>query len=272
MPRRDIEFKNGVGITLRGWLYTPDGVSPSEELPCLVMVHGFGAVKEMTLPTIADHFVSNLKLAVLVYDNRGYGASDAGEGQPRNEAIPYDQVSDFSDAITYAQSLSEVDSTRIGIWGSSFSGGHAITVAAGDRRVKAVISQVPFMHGWETVRRLIRADFMGGLEAAFEADRQARAAGQPGIMIPLIDPNPLAQSAIPLPDGHAFYDTWLKDLPHLENKVTARSMEVMRTYIPANVIDRERYSDPYRLYIEGIRQCTGTQKNITCGEETLKRL
>jgi cephalosporin-C deacetylase-like acetyl esterase len=129
------------------------------------MVHGFAAVKEMTLPTIADHFISNLKLAVLVYDNRGYGASDVGEGQPRNEVIPYDQVSDFSDAISYAQSLSEVDSTKIGIWGSSFSGGHAITVAAGDRRVKAVISQVPFIHGWETVRRLIRADFMGGLEA-----------------------------------------------------------------------------------------------------------
>ena len=141
MPRKDIEFQNSVGITLRGWLYTPTEATDGP-LPCVVMQHGFSAVKEMGLDAVGEAFVANLKLVALIFDNRGFGASDAATGQPRLEIIPSDQISDFSDAITYAQSLPEVDSKRIGIWGSSYSGGHVFVVAATDKRVKAVISQV----------------------------------------------------------------------------------------------------------------------------------
>jgi len=141
MARKDIEFQNSIGITLRGWLYTPTDTT-EQPLPCLVMEHGFSAVKEMGLDSFGEAFVANLKLVVLIFDNRGFGASDAGAGQPRLEIIPSDQISDFSDAITYAQSLPEVDSKNVGIWGSSYSGGHVLVVAATDKRVKAVISQV----------------------------------------------------------------------------------------------------------------------------------
>jgi len=141
MARKDIEFKNGVGITLRGWLYTPTD-TVEEPLPCLVMQHGFSAVKEMGLGSFGGYLATNLKLVVLIFDNRGFGASDAAAGQPRLEIIPSDQISDMSDAITYAQSLPEVDSKKIGIWGSSYSGGHVLVVAALDKRVKAVVSQV----------------------------------------------------------------------------------------------------------------------------------
>jgi dipeptidyl aminopeptidase/acylaminoacyl peptidase len=147
MSRQDIDFKTGDGVTLRGWLYTPSaeaGKSAPEKLPCLVMVHGFTALKEMDLDKFAERFVSKLQLAVLVYDNRGFGASDVAAGQPRREIIPSVQISDFQDAITYAQSRTEVDLEKIGIWGSSYSGGHALYVAAVDRRVKACISQVGF--------------------------------------------------------------------------------------------------------------------------------
>jgi cephalosporin-C deacetylase-like acetyl esterase len=74
-----------------------------------------------------------------VYDNRNFGESD---GEPRHEIVPTQQQSDYSDAITYAQSLDEVDADKIGIWGSSYSGGHVLIVGAVDRRVKAVLSQV----------------------------------------------------------------------------------------------------------------------------------
>jgi len=46
------------------------------------------------------------------------------EGQPRHEIIPAQQTSDYSDAITYAQSRAKVDKDRIGICSSSYSGGH----------------------------------------------------------------------------------------------------------------------------------------------------
>jgi cephalosporin-C deacetylase-like acetyl esterase len=141
MPRKDIEFKSSDNVTLRGWFYTPEGATV-ERLPCLVMVHGFSALKEMDLDLFAETFVSKLNLAVLVYDNRGFGTSDVAPGQPRQEIIPQMQISDLQDAITYAQTREEVNKTKIGIWGSSYSGGHVLYVAAIDKRVKACISQV----------------------------------------------------------------------------------------------------------------------------------
>jgi dienelactone hydrolase len=103
------------------------------------MAHGFGAHKEMGLGKFAEYFSSNLPIVILAYDNRCIGASD---GEPRREIIPSLQINDYSDAITFAQSLPEVNPDKIAIWGSSYSGGHVLTVGAIDRRVKAVISQV----------------------------------------------------------------------------------------------------------------------------------
>ncbi|KAK3705801.1 hypothetical protein LTR37_013108 [Vermiconidia calcicola] len=137
MPRKDVEFKTSDGLTLRGWFFGPQ--SSSGKTPCLVMAHGWSALKEMDLDAFAEHFTSKLSVSCLVYDNRCFGAS---EGQPRHEIIPFLQQSDYSDAITYAQSLEEVDADKIGIWGSSYSGGHVLAVGAVDRRVKAVLSQV----------------------------------------------------------------------------------------------------------------------------------
>jgi cephalosporin-C deacetylase-like acetyl esterase len=140
MLQRDIRFKPSDNTTLRRWLITPPG-SAANRLPCLIMSHGWSALKEMDLDAFANYFVSKLPLACLVYDNRGFGDSDHQPGQPRQEIVPSLQRSDISDAITYAQSLPEVEPTRIGIWGSSYSGGHVLEVGATDRRVKAVVSQ-----------------------------------------------------------------------------------------------------------------------------------
>jgi len=161
MPREDISFKTADNVTLRGWFYKPEG-APAK-LPCLVMVHGFSALKEMDLDTFAEYFTSKLPLSCLVYDNRGFGDSDTKEGQPRQEIIPAEQTSDLSDAITYAQTRHDVDSDRIGIWGSSYSGGHVLHVGAVDKRVKAVLSQVPLVDGYANFHRLIRPDFVAGI-------------------------------------------------------------------------------------------------------------
>ena len=135
------------------------------------MCHGFSALKEMDLDTFAEYFISKLPMSCLVYDNRGFGDSDVKQGEPRHEILPYLQCNDISDAITYAQTREEVDPEKIGIWGSSYSGGHVLWVGAVDRRVKAVLSQVPCVSGWENFHRLIRPDFVGGLNETFKAGR-----------------------------------------------------------------------------------------------------
>jgi cephalosporin-C deacetylase-like acetyl esterase len=166
MAREDVSFQTADNVTLRGWFYKPK--DSSGRLPCLVMAHGFSALKEMDLDTFAEYFTSKLSLTCLVYDNRGFGASDTKEGQPRQEILPAQQTSDYSDAITYAQTREEVDSNKIGIWGSSYSGGHVLWVGAVDKRVKAVLCQVPCVDGYSNFQRLIRPDFVGGLNEMFE--------------------------------------------------------------------------------------------------------
>jgi cephalosporin-C deacetylase-like acetyl esterase len=167
MPQTDINFKTSDGVTLRGWFYSPASTS-TRKLPCLVMSHGFSALKEMDLNTFADYFTSTLPINCLVFDNRGFGDSDALAGQPRHEIIPSIQTADISDAITYAQSRDDVDEGKIGIWGSSYSGGHVLYVGAVDRRVKAVLSQVPCVNGWDNFNRLVRPDFAVATNALFQ--------------------------------------------------------------------------------------------------------
>lgn len=163
-PRKDISFKTVDGLTLRGWLYSPAGGS-SGKLPCLVMSHGFTALKEMDLDAFAERFVSRLALHCLVYDHRNFGSS---EGQPRHEIIPGHQISDMSDAITYAQSLDDVDAANIGVWGSSYSGGHVLAIGAIDKRVKAVLSQIPLVDGYANFHALVRPDFIAGMNQGFQ--------------------------------------------------------------------------------------------------------
>jgi fermentation-respiration switch protein FrsA (DUF1100 family) len=225
--RKDIEFKTQDGLTLKGWHYLPDGLSV--KAPTIVMAHGFSAVKEMYLDKFAEAFAA-AGLAALVFDNRNFGASG---GEPRQEIDPWRQVSDYRDAITFAETLPETDATRIGIWGSSYSGGHVLVVGAIDRRVKCVVGQVPLISGHRNARRLIRADFWAGLNGMFEDDRRNRYAGKPPVMIPVVAENPAAPSALPTADSWAWFtETGKTRAPSWRNEVTLRSVEMFTEYEP----------------------------------------
>src|SRR4051812_1437903 len=219
--RRDIEFKTEDGLTLRGWHYVPEG--SSRRVPTIVMAHGFSAVKEMFLDKFADEFASQ-GLAALVYDNRNFGASD---GHVRQEIDPWQQVRDYRDAITFAETLSETAPDRIGIWGSSYSGGHVLVLGAIDRRVKCVVSQVPLISGHALARRLVRSDFLAGLHRMFEDDRRARYEGKPPAMIPVVSETPAGPAALATPDSWTFFtETGRQRAPAWKNEVTLRSVEM----------------------------------------------
>ncbi|KAK5717942.1 hypothetical protein LTR15_008785 [Elasticomyces elasticus] len=235
MPRRDVEFQTTDHVTLRGWFFTPE--KADRKLPCLVMAHGWSAVKEMDLDAFAEHFTSQLPITCLVYDNRAFGASDAAANEPRYEIVPSLQQADYSDAITYAQSLDEVDLERIGIWGSSYSGGHVLFVGAVDRRVKAVLSQVPLTNGWENFHRLIRPDIVPTMNKMFADDRQARAQGKAAGVIPVVDADPMKPSALPTPDSYTFFAEWEKKCGW-QNECTIRSVELLRANDPSHMISR----------------------------------
>lgn len=104
------------------------------------MAHGFSATKEMALDAYASTFCAG-GLAVLVYDHRGFGTSD---GEPRQVINPWGQARDYRYAIGWMAARPEVDRERIGIWGSSYSGGAVLVLGAIDERVRAVVASVPF--------------------------------------------------------------------------------------------------------------------------------
>jgi uncharacterized protein len=229
MTRRDIEF-DAEGVTLRGWFYPAEG---AEVAPTIVMAHGFSAVKEMYLDKFAEMFAAG-GLNALVFDNRNFGDSD---GTPRLEIDPWAQVRDYRHAITYAITLPETDASRIGIWGSSYSGGHVLVVGAIDRRVKAVVAQVPLISGYDNVRALVRSDFIDGFREQFDADRLARFQGKEPAMVPVVAENPFDPSALPTPDSWQWFtETGKNRAPNWKNEVTLRTVEMLGEYNPGDYI------------------------------------
>lgn len=230
--RKDIEFKNETGLTLRGWHYTPeDGGGP---WPTVIMAHGFSAVKEMYLDRFAEVFAA-AGLAALVFDNRSFGASD---GEPRLEIDPWQQINDYRDAITFAEGLSETDAARIGVWGSSYSGAHVLVLGAIDRRIKCVASQVPLISGHRNARRLIRADVIAAVDGMCADDRRKRYAGGPPAMIPVVSEDPAGPAALPTPDSFQWFtETGKTRAPSWRNKVTLRSVELFMAYEPGAYIE-----------------------------------
>jgi len=137
--RHDVTFTSE-GTSCAAWLYRPDGV---ENPPIVVLAHGFAAFRELRLDAYAARF-AQAGYAALVFDYRHWGASD---GQPRRILDIAKQQADWRAAVAYARSLDNVDTTRVVAWGSSFGGGHVLTLAAHDHDLAAAIVQVPHVSG-----------------------------------------------------------------------------------------------------------------------------
>jgi len=135
ISREDIEFTSG-GVLLRGWLYCSAEAFPG---PGIVMAHGLSAVREMFLDRYAEMF-AKAGFTTLIYDHFGFGASD---GEPRQCPAPSVQLEGYRDAISWLGGQPSVDADRIGIWGSSFSGGEVIILASEDLSIRCAVAQVP---------------------------------------------------------------------------------------------------------------------------------
>ncbi|WP_415973867.1 alpha/beta hydrolase [Rhodococcus sp. 077-4] len=117
-------------------------------LPAIVMAHGFGSPRAMRLYAYAERFVA-AGYVVCVFDYRFFGDS---EGEPRQLLDVQAQLVDWRNAVDFARSLDGVDEGRIIGWGTSFAGGHVLTLAGNGVRFAAVVAQVPHIDGIAAVR------------------------------------------------------------------------------------------------------------------------
>jgi uncharacterized protein len=221
--REDVQFTSG-DDRISAWLYRPAG---SAAAPLLVMAHGLGAVRAMRLDAYAERF-SAAGYACLVFDYRNFGDS---EGQPR-QVLDIDlQLADWAAAVAYARTLDGIDHDRIGLWGTSFAGGHVITTAARLPGIVAVIAQCPFTDGiasartisnpWATARIAVRAirDVVGARRG--RSPVMIATAGRPGDI-----------ALMNTPDAYAGYLRLVPDGVELRNEIAARIAMKVFTYRP----------------------------------------
>jgi uncharacterized protein len=231
VERRDVEFEVEGGDRLRGWLFVPQaGVGPH---PAVSMAHGYAGVKEHGLERFALAF-AEVGLVVLVHDHRNFGASD---GAVRHDIDPWRQIADWRRAISFLESLPEVDADRIGVWGTSYAGGHVLVLTATDRRVRAVVAQVPTISGYAQGLRRVPPDGVATLERLFEDDERAQFRGEAPRRQQVVGDDPSVPASYRSRDAISFY---LQPLPlgAWANDVTVRSGRLARMYEPGAWIAR----------------------------------
>ncbi|MBU1167978.1 MAG: alpha/beta fold hydrolase [Proteobacteria bacterium] len=162
--RMDTHFMSK-GVRCAAWLYLPDH---EKNPPVVIMAHGLGGERKFRLDAYAERFVQR-KMACFVFDYRGFGDS---EGEPRQNINPYRHLEDWDAAIAHVRNLEAVDTGRIALWGTSFSAGHVIVMAARNKDIRAIVGQVPFVDGVSSSMNYslfysLRAFFHGMMDLAF---------------------------------------------------------------------------------------------------------
>jgi uncharacterized protein len=184
------------GERLAAWHFHGEGDAPR---PCVVMAHGFGGTRDSGLRPFAERF-AQAGLDTLVFDYRTFGDST---GEPRQLIHWGRHREDYHAAIAHARCLPGVDADRIVLWGSSYSGGHVIAVAADDGRVAAVISQVPATDGLAALVEIGRRAGIGQLlrlTALGVRDAVRGALGREPLRVPVVGP-PGSLAAMTTPDA-----------------------------------------------------------------------
>ncbi len=104
------------GLKLSGILSTPDN-SRGRHFPGVVLVPGFMSTADAFFPGFAEE-LNAAGFVSLTMDFRGFGESEGVRG----EVIPYLQIYDASNAISYLQSRPEVNPDKIAVLGVSLGG------------------------------------------------------------------------------------------------------------------------------------------------------
>jgi dienelactone hydrolase len=151
------------GTRLSGNLFYPKNMKEEDKLPAIILCHGWGGLRAHLNQAYAPHMAA-AGYVIMTFDYRGWGDSDcrlilkekkpewdeSGEAVVRVQAVrtvvdPVDQTEDIINCLNFIVGEPNVDTEQIGLWGTSYGGGHVLYIAAQDERVKCIVSQVPSM-------------------------------------------------------------------------------------------------------------------------------
>ena len=214
--REDLTI-DSAGTTIAAWLYRP-AAADDGSVPCVVMAHGFSCTRRDGLEPYAERF-ADAGLGVLLFDYRGFGDSD---GEPRQIIDIKAQQEDYRAAIRAAARVPWVDASRLVLFGSSFSGGHVVTVASGDAQIAAVIAQAPFADGLAQLRI---TPPLTSARMTFDAlrDTAAAALGRPPVTLPAAGA-PGTYAVMTAPEAEPGFTAIVGEGSRWRNEVAARVM------------------------------------------------
>ena len=144
---RSVERFDSAGVSCVADVYRPREAR-AQHVPVIVMAQGFGGVRRLCLPSYAERFAA-AGYVVALFDYRFFGDS---EGSPRELLDIAAQLEDWRAAVSWARTLDGVDPERVVGWGTSFAGGHVLTLAGTGTDFTAVIAQVPHVSGFAAAR------------------------------------------------------------------------------------------------------------------------
>lgn len=228
--RRTVVHFESAGLTLAGHLYRPRGVSADDRTPGVVMAGPISSVKEQTLPHYAERF-ADAGYTVLTFDSRSFGES---EGEPRFHYDPTEVIDDYCNAVRHLAMRDDVDGERIAVVGVCMGGGYAISTAAREKRLKAVVSIAGGYEIGGTFQRFLGVDgFAGYVRKVNEIVARQYTSGVvqyvPTIAKGLSDDVPVA--VMPNEEAHSYYDRTSKTVaPNWSPTMTAASLEPFFAY------------------------------------------
>ena len=222
------------------------------------MAHGFAATRHERLAAFAERF-AEAGFAALLFDYRHFGDS---EGQPRQLLDIALQHEDYRAAIAYARSRPEVDASRIALFGSSFSGGHVVHLAARDPSIAAAVIQAPFMDGLVQVRRIPPRP-LAGATALGVRDQVAALRGRPPVTMPVTG-RPGDVAALASPSSYDGYRAIVGEASKWRDDVAARVMLRVGLYRPLK--DAERVTCPLLVCAADQDDLTPPEPAIACAE------
>jgi uncharacterized protein len=211
------------GQRVVGVLYLPADVSPSGQIPGIVLCHGFTGIKELILPDYGRRF-AQAGLAALAFDYRGFGESDGTAGR----LVARDQVQDIRNSLTFLETVPEVNPGRLGLWGTSYGAANVVVAAVMDARARCVVAQVGFADGGKRIRERPEEE-TAPMRAAIAHERRQRVlTGQPTMVDPL--------TILADPDSKAFFSAARERFPALAKEISLEFLESTFEHRPEAVV------------------------------------
>ena len=197
----------------------------------IIMAHGFAALRQFKLVSYAQRF-AQAGYAVVLFDYRYWGGST---GRPRELISLKEQLEDWKTMIQHVSERKSVDSHRIVLWGTALSGGYVLSLASALKNIKAVMVQVPFIDGAESVKYYPLHYLPKALKLSSQ-DYMGAKVGLSPKTLPVVHPSALC--FLPTADAYQGYLSIINPDYYWSGEVPARAFFHLMRYRPIQDVRR----------------------------------